>query len=79
MIAKDPKTHGAMLVPIVLGADKTTVSVAMGHMEYHPLYISIGNLDNSVRRAHGSALIPLLFLSIPKSTVIFILSPYYLY
>ncbi|ETW85029.1 hypothetical protein HETIRDRAFT_308646 [Heterobasidion irregulare TC 32-1] len=67
VIAEDPGTHGAMLVPIVLGADKTTVSVGTGNTEFHPLYISVGNLDNSARRAHGCGLIPLSFLSIPKT------------
>ncbi|EEB86947.1 hypothetical protein MPER_15922, partial [Moniliophthora perniciosa FA553] len=44
----DPVTcdasKGGMLVPIILGSDKTTVSVATGHQEYHPCYILIGNL-----------------------------------
>ena len=31
-----------MLVPIILGSDKTTVSVATGHNEYWPVYLSIG-------------------------------------
>ncbi|KAH9952265.1 hypothetical protein BGW80DRAFT_1261011 [Lactifluus volemus] len=30
-------THRAMYCPIILGSDKTTVSVTMGHVEYHPL------------------------------------------
>ncbi|KAJ3927298.1 MAG: hypothetical protein NXY57DRAFT_965615 [Lentinula lateritia] len=58
---------GAMLVPIILGADKTTVSVATGHVEYHPLYLSIGNISNAARRAHRNAVIPIGFLAIPKS------------
>ncbi|KAI0311875.1 hypothetical protein OF83DRAFT_1177162 [Amylostereum chailletii] len=56
-----------MYVPIILGSDKTTVSVGTGHVQYHPLYISIGNLHNSARRAHRNALIPLGFLAIPTS------------
>lgn len=55
-----------MLVPIILGADKTTVSVATGHVEYHPLYLSIGNISNAARRAHRNAVIPIGFLAIPK-------------
>jgi hypothetical protein len=55
-----------MLVPIILGADKTTVSVATGNTEFHPVYISIGNVHNSVRRAHANAVLPVAFLSIPK-------------
>jgi hypothetical protein len=72
-IAMDPAMHGAMMVPIILGADKTTVSVATGQNEYHPVYLSIRNVHNSVHRAHRDALLPVAFLSIPKCT------PYYLY
>ncbi|KAF8901765.1 hypothetical protein CPB85DRAFT_1227649 [Mucidula mucida] len=45
--AKDPANEGAMVVYIVLGSDKTTVSVGTGNIEYWPLYLSIGNLHNS--------------------------------
>lgn len=55
-----------MLCPIILGANKTTVSVATGHTEFHPLYLSLGNVGNEMRRAHREAVIPLAFLSIPK-------------
>lgn len=55
-----------MLCPIILGSDKTTVSVATGNVEYHPLYLSIGNVHNSVRRAHHNAVVPIGFLAIPK-------------
>ncbi|KAF8808375.1 hypothetical protein BYT27DRAFT_7222884 [Phlegmacium glaucopus] len=58
---------GAMYCPIILGADKTTVLVATGHVEYHPLYLSIGNVHNTVRRAHRNAVVPIGFLAIPKS------------
>ncbi|KAM6499160.1 hypothetical protein JOM56_004668 [Amanita muscaria] len=51
-IAEDASTHGSMFVPIILGSDKTTVSVATGHTEYYPLYLSIGNLHNNIQRAH---------------------------
>ncbi|KAI0316533.1 hypothetical protein OF83DRAFT_1172820 [Amylostereum chailletii] len=63
----DNSTKGAMYVSVILGSDKTTVSVATGHVEYHPLYLSIGNLHNSARRAHCNAVIPIGFLAIPKS------------
>jgi len=56
-----------MFVPVVLGSDKTTVSVATGHTEYYPLYISLGNIHNNVRRAHRDAVSILAFLAIPKS------------
>ncbi|KAJ7719659.1 hypothetical protein B0H16DRAFT_1794428 [Mycena metata] len=52
IIHADPSCAGAMYVPTILGADKTTVSVATGNVEYHPLYQSIGNIRNPVRRAH---------------------------
>lgn len=69
-IAKDKNTHGAMFVPVILGSDKTTVSVATGQNEYYPLYISLGNVHSSVRRAHRNAVALLGFLSVPKSTQI---------
>lgn len=67
MIAKDPETHGAFFCPIILGSDKTTVSVATGNNEYWPVYMSIGNIHNSVRRAHRNGVVLLGFLAIPKS------------
>jgi hypothetical protein len=60
--------HGSMLVPIVAGSDKTTVSVATGHQEYHPLYQLPGNISNIARRAHRNAVLPVAFLPIPKSS-----------
>ncbi|KAG2005607.1 hypothetical protein CC2G_001999 [Coprinopsis cinerea AmutBmut pab1-1] len=65
-VAKDPATHGSMLVPVISGLDKTTVSVATGHQEYHPFYVSPGNLTNEARRGHGNGVIPVAFLPIPK-------------
>ena len=65
-IANDPSTHGAMLATAIIGADKTTVSVASGDQEFHPVYVSLGNLHNNVRRGHGEAVIPIAFLAIPK-------------
>jgi hypothetical protein len=56
-----------MFVPIILGSDKTTVSVATGHNEYYPLYVSIGNVHNSMRRAHRNAVALVGFLAMPKS------------
>lgn len=67
IISQDGATHGAMFAPVVMGSDKTTVSVATGHQEYHPVYMSLGNLTNTARRAHGSAFLPVAFLPIPKS------------
>src|ERR1700761_7908132 len=56
-----------MFVPIVAGSDKTTVSVATGHQEYHPVYVSVGNLTNTAWRAHGNGVLPVACLPIPKS------------
>ncbi|TFY77262.1 hypothetical protein EWM64_g6749 [Hericium alpestre] len=36
-IAADPDTRGAMVVPIILGVDKTTILVATDHTEFHLL------------------------------------------
>ncbi|KAG2005024.1 hypothetical protein CC2G_003523 [Coprinopsis cinerea AmutBmut pab1-1] len=65
-VAQDPTTHGSMLLPVISGLDKTTVSVATGHQEYHPFYISPANLTNEARRGHGNGVIPVAFLPIPK-------------
>src|SRR5882724_3386071 len=67
LIAEDLETHGAFFCPIILGSDKTTVSVATGHNEYWPVYLSIGNLHNNIRQAHHNSLVLLGFLAIPKS------------
>ena len=56
-----------MMVPLVLGSDKTLASNATGLNEFHPLYISPGNVKSSVRRAHRDSVIPIGFLVIPKS------------
>jgi hypothetical protein len=56
-----------MFVPIILGSDKTTVSVGTGHNQYWPVYLSIGNIHNNVRRAHRNGLVLLGFLAIPAS------------
>lgn len=65
-ITEDPAAHGAMLVPIIAGADKTTVLVATGQNEFHPLYMSIRNVYNSICRAHKDTVIPIAFLAISK-------------
>ncbi|KAF9644453.1 hypothetical protein BDM02DRAFT_3157174 [Thelephora ganbajun] len=56
IVAEDLSTHGSMFVPIILGSDKTTVSVATGQNDFYLLYLSIGN----------SALVLIGFLPIPK-------------
>jgi hypothetical protein len=72
-ISEDPETHGSMFVPIVLGSDKTTVSVATGHNQFYPLYASIGNIHNEVRRAHRNAVSVIGFLAIPHGELLSIL------
>ncbi|KAG2116938.1 hypothetical protein DEU56DRAFT_874133 [Suillus clintonianus] len=67
LIAQDPDTIGSMSVPIILGSDKTTVSVATSHNQYWPVYMSIGNIRNNVRRAHRNGVVLLGFLAIPKT------------
>lgn len=39
-----------MFAPVVLGSNKTTVSVATGQNEYYSLYALLGNVQNHVRR-----------------------------
>ena len=70
IITEDHQTHGGVFVPVILGSDKTMVSVATGQNEYYPLYGSIGNVHNTVRRAHRGALDLVGFLSILKSMCI---------
>ena len=78
----DPLTHGSTFVPVILGSDKTVVSVATGHTEYWPLYLSIGNVHNHLHQAHKGAVAVISFLSIPKSMstiikpILSALSPY---
>lgn len=66
IIAEDPDTHGALFVPIILGSDKTTVSIGTGDTGYYPIYAAIGNTHNGLRRAHRDALVLVGFLSIAK-------------
>ncbi|KAF8055570.1 hypothetical protein FPV67DRAFT_1435271 [Lyophyllum atratum] len=60
--------RGAMFIPVVAGSDKTTVSVATGHQQYHPVYMSPGNVTNIGRRAQGNSILPVAFLPIPKTS-----------
>ena len=56
-----------MFCPVILGSDKTTVSVATGQNEYYPLYASAAVIQNHIRQAHRNGLALIGFLSIPKS------------
>ena len=66
-IAQNPTTHGALMIPIILGSDKTTVSVTTGQHDYYPLYLSVGNLHNTARCAHKNGVKLIAFLAMPKS------------
>lgn len=68
-----------MFVPIILGSDKTTVSVATGHTEFWPIYLSVGNIRNNARRAQKNGVVLLGFLGIPKSQLILLLKSEYQY
>ncbi|KAI8974265.1 hypothetical protein BD414DRAFT_468489 [Trametes punicea] len=67
LIAQDETLYGTAFCPIILGSDKTTVSVATGQNEYYPLYASNGCVTNSARRAHRNAITLIGFLAIPKT------------
>ncbi|KAG0705614.1 hypothetical protein DFH29DRAFT_980850 [Suillus ampliporus] len=56
IIMEDPETHRSTFVPLIIGSDKTMVSVATGHTEYH------------FRHAHCNGVVLVGFLAIPKST-----------
>ena len=64
-----------MFVPIISGSDKTTVSVATGQNDYYPLYTSVGNVHNNVRRAHRASVSLLVFLSVPKGMISYVCTP----
>lgn len=49
------------------------MSVATGQHDYYPLYLSIGNLHNTARRAHKNGVKLIAFLAMPKSKYNFIL------
>ena len=67
ILAQDKRNHGVVFCPIILGSDKTTVSVATGQNEYYPLYMSNGLIHNDVRRGHRNGVSLVGFLAIPKS------------
>jgi Plavaka transposase len=66
-IAENLTNHGATLCLIILGSDKMTVSVATGHNEYYPLYMSNGLIHNNVQQAHCNGMTLIAFLAILKS------------
>jgi hypothetical protein len=58
-----------MFVPIILGSNKTTVSIATSQNYFYPLYLSIGNVQNNVWHAHRNTLVVIGFPAIPKGEV----------
>ncbi|KAJ7789554.1 hypothetical protein B0H13DRAFT_1936418, partial [Mycena leptocephala] len=66
LISQDESTHGATFVPVVAGSDKTTVSVATGHQEYHPVYASPGVLTGIARALMETESYLSLFFRYPK-------------
>ncbi|KIK20961.1 hypothetical protein PISMIDRAFT_12594 [Pisolithus microcarpus 441] len=68
IIAQDQDCLGSTFVPIILGSDKTTVSVATGQNDYYPLYLSIRNVHNNICRAHHNGVVLIAFLAMPKTT-----------
>jgi hypothetical protein len=67
ILAEDPNNHGATFCPVILGSDKTTVSVATGQNDYYPLYMSNGLIHNNIRRSHRNGVSLVGLLAIPKS------------
>jgi len=65
--AEIPDADGAMFVPVLIGSDVITASVATGQTDYWPLYALVGNVHNNICRGHGNGLVLVGFLAIPKS------------
>ncbi|KAI5980390.1 hypothetical protein F5J12DRAFT_901698 [Pisolithus orientalis] len=68
IIGNNPSAARATLVLIILGSDKTTVSVATGQTDYYLLYLSIGNVCNTTHHAHCDAVVLIGFLAMLKTT-----------
>ncbi|KIK74371.1 hypothetical protein PAXRUDRAFT_790967, partial [Paxillus rubicundulus Ve08.2h10] len=61
-------TTSNTFIPMILGSNKTTVSVATGQNDFYLLYLSIGDVWNNVHCAHRNALVLIGFLAMPKTT-----------
>lgn len=55
-----------MYCGVILDSNKTTMSITTGNVEYHPLYLLIGNIHNVAQYGHCNGVIPIGFLAIPK-------------
>lgn len=69
IISDDPDMHGSIFVSIILGSNKTTISVTTCNNEYYPVYLSIRNVQNSMWHGHYNVVILIGFLAIPKISV----------
>ncbi|KAI6037783.1 hypothetical protein EDC04DRAFT_2868601 [Pisolithus marmoratus] len=67
IISINSSTTRATLAPIILGSDKTTVSVATRQMDYYPLYLSIGNVCNTTCHVHCDVVVLIGFLAMAKT------------
>ncbi|KAK2463753.1 hypothetical protein APHAL10511_004246 [Amanita phalloides] len=68
ILAQDEANYGAVSCPVILGSDKTTVSVATSQNDYYPVYMSNGLIHNNICHAHCNGITLVAFLAIPKST-----------
>ena len=59
-----------MLISIVVESDKTMTFMASNHQEFHPVYVGLGNINNSTRWAHGLEILPYAFLLISKDMIL---------
>ncbi|KAH9962470.1 hypothetical protein BJV74DRAFT_753248, partial [Russula compacta] len=66
IIVKDSEAHGAMFAPMILGSDKTTVSVTTGHKNTTHSTLELG-MPKSCSASAPNALAVVGFLAIPKS------------
>ncbi|KAF8228153.1 hypothetical protein L208DRAFT_1293074, partial [Tricholoma matsutake] len=66
-IAEDERNHGATFCPMILGSDKTMVSIATGQNEYYPLHMSNRLIHNNVHQAHQNSITLIAFLAILKT------------
>ena len=69
IISDDPDMHGSIFVSIILGSNKTTISVTTCNNEYYPVYLSIRNVQNNMWHGHCNIVILIGFLAIPKISV----------
>jgi hypothetical protein len=59
--------HGATVVPVILGSDKTQLTHFHGDVSAWPVYVTIGNLSREIRRAQAVPSILLLgFIPVVK-------------